>query len=968
MSQVGISPPRPDGITTALEFVAGLRRLRLWSGLTYRQIAARAHALGSTLPASTFASVLGRSSLPRREVVAIFGQVCGLDESSVGRWVQVRDAVAGGLLDVPPGREGRTHLPVGHGPTTQGPAVSGPTAPGSAENRSAQNRSADDRSVGNGPAAETPGPTRPTGSGPDGPTEPALHGATGPGSTAPVGPGDDWVVPAMLPPDIPDFTGRLSPVSALRELLTDSDSGQRTALTVGAISGMGGAGKTTLAVHVGQQVRNEFPDGQLYVNLRGAEAAPLDPAEVLARFLRAVGVPGRAVPADPVERTELYRTRLAGRRVLVLLDNAASVEQVRPLLPGTASCAVLVTSRTPLTSLPSGLRVDLAVLTDDEAVAMLARIIGPGRVAGEPAQATGIARLCGHLPLAVRIAGGRLAGRPGWPIARLAALLGDERRRLDRLATGDLAVRASIGLSYHGLDEQSRRLFRRLSLFDAPDFPSWMAALLVGCSVDEVTDQLEALVDAQLLTIAGPDPAGQLRYRFHDLVRLFGRREAETHRLTDRPGDVLLRGLGGWLAVAEEMASGVPGPCYAPIHGALPRPGVDWSELYALRADPTRWFEAERAVLLALIRQACRLDLDEAAFGLAGCLEKYFDVRGMYADWAATNTEVMTLCRERGNLLGEAVMLRGLIDVSTWAMEGQDGAAATAVLHREASRLLEMFTRLGHRAGMSDASVLHAWARAAMGDQVGAVESARLALRWAEDSAHPGGQVRAHLALAMAHAERRDFGTGVRHLSGALRQARALGNPRCEATVLQFVGIGQRELGEYQASQQALDRSLAICRTHRDTYTEALTLLALARLYLVRGDRRARSAAEASLAIGRRHSMRHHVAEALGLRGEIELVEGRPARAVAHLEESVAIWRTRGWLSFQAAALTNLGRAHLGTDASAARSALTEARDIFRDLGDDARVGELSALLDVAAVHGATVGAAVRDAATTSAA
>ncbi|MEO3742598.1 tetratricopeptide repeat protein [Plantactinospora sp. B5E13] len=928
MSEVGISPPQPDGITTAIEFVAGLRRLRLWSGLTYRQIAVGADRLGTALPASTFASVLSRSSLPRREVVAIFARVCGLDESSVARWVEVRDDVAGRELA---GIGGAAPAPTGGEPTTTGPSGGGPPATGPVAGASAPTPDLG----GAGPAGGDPG---------------GLGRAGGLGG--PTGPGDDWAVPAMLPADIPDFTGRRSMVTALRELLAGPDHGQRTALTVGAIAGMGGVGKTTLAVHVGHQVRDGFPDGQLYVNLRGAEAAPLDPAEVLARFLRAVGVPGRAVPADPVERAELYRSRLAGRRVLVLLDNAASVEQVRPLLPGTASCAVLVTSRVPLTSLPAGLRVDLAELTDDEAVAMLARIIGAGRVAGEPAQATGIAGLCGHLPLAVRIAGGRLAGRPGWPIARLASLLGDERRRLDRLATGDLAVRASIGLSYHGLDEPARRLFRRLSLFDVPDFPAWLAALLLARSVDEVTDQLEALVDAQLLTVTGPDLAGQLRYRFHDLVRLFGRREAETHRLTERPADVLLRGFGGWLAVAEEMASGVPGPCYAPIHGALPRPGVDWSELYALRTDPTRWFEAERPALLGLIRQACRLSLDEVAFGLAGCLEKYFDVRGMYVDWAATNTEVMALCRERGNLLGEAVMLRGLIDVSTWTMEDQDGAA-TAVLHRDASRLLEMFTRLNHRAGMSDAAVLDAWARAAMGDQAGAVESAGLALRLAEESAHTGGKVRAHLALAMAHAERRDFDTGVRHLTGALRQARALGNPRCEATVLQFVGIGQRELGDYQASQQALDESLAICRAHRDTYTEALTLLALARLYLVQGDRRARAAAEASLAIGRRHTMRHHVAEALGLLGEIELAEGRPTRAIAHLEESVAIWRTRGWLSFQAAALTNLGRAYLSADAGAARSALTEAREIYLNLGDDARVGELDALLDLAAVQGA---------------
>jgi DNA-binding SARP family transcriptional activator len=764
-------------------------------------------------------------------------------------------------------------------------------------------------------------------------------------------PAKAWSVPSQLPPDIVDFTGREPEVESLCALLAgDSAEGagdpswpaRSTALVVAAIAGMGGIGKTALALHVAHQVAGAYPDGQLYVNLRGAEAVPLDCADVLGRFLRALGVDSRAVPDELEERGELYRSRLAGRKVLVVLDNAASEEQIRLLLPGTAGCAVLITSRLRLTGVESARWVDLDVFTPSHAIQLLARIADPERVAAQQADAGEIARLCGCLPLAVRIAGARLTARPNWSLANLARMLSDERQRLDGLTAGDLEVRASLALSFQGLDEESQRLYRLLGLFDTPDFPSWLAAAVLDSSLKDAVTQLEALVDAQLLSITGTDPAGQTRYRFHDLVRIYARERAGLDEDADAQAAAVARGLGAWLAIAEKMADLVPGPCYASIHGTAPRAWVDGVE--EIFGEPLVWFDAERAALISAVRQACALGLDELAFDLAGCLEKYFDIRGMYVDWGETNEHVMAACRSAGNMRGEAVMLRGLIEVVTWS-KAQSGDAM-ARFQAAAERLLSMFTQLADDRGMADATVMCSWAFTAKGAYPEAIQAGTRALLLAETSDHLGGRARAHVALAIAYAETRQIGTTIAQLDDALAVTRALGNPRYEATVLQFLGMAHCETGDFDTSQRMLDASLSISRRYRDNYTEVLTMLALARLQLRLGDPLARAAAETSLALGRHYNMGHHVADSLGVLGEIELAEGHHAEAVGYLRESVDMWRTRGWLSFLAAALSSLGDACATVDPPAARAAWTEARDLFTRLGNDFKADKLTRSLD----------------------
>jgi tetratricopeptide (TPR) repeat protein len=749
-------------------------------------------------------------------------------------------------------------------------------------------------------------------------------------------------VPALLPPAVADFVGRRPELRRLRRLLAGEEA-PRVGLTVAGITGMAGVGKTTLALHFAHSIAPAYPDGQLFANLRGAESVPVDSADVLGRFLIALGVHSRAVPADPDERMELYRTLLAGRRVLVVLDNAASEEQVRPLLPGAPTCAVVITSRSRLTGVEGGRWTELTVLAEDDATQLLSGIVDDARIIDSPVHAAMIVRICGGLPLAVRIAGARLSARPGWSAARLVELLRDERCRLDRLKVGDLEVRASLALSYDGLTDPARRLFRQLSQFDVPDFPDWLAAAVLDGPREFAASSLDALVDAHLLTVVGTDPAGQVRYRFHDLVRIFAEERA---RCDDGPAAsalALRRGLGTWLVIAEQMEPRVPGACYAPIRGGALRPPVGWllDELSA--TDPLAWFDAEQGALRSAIRQAAQIGDTELAFDLAQRTEKYFDLRGMYAEWEQTNRMVLAACHEAGNRRGEAVMLRGLIDLTTW-ITTDHGTEAMTRSYTEAVHLLDLFREVGERGGMVDAAVMCSWALTAMGRHDDAISAATEALSWAGDCGHLGGQARAQVALAVAHGECMRLETAAAHLYQALPPARELGNPRYEATVLQFLGIAHREGGQLDLSERFLHESLEICQRYGDTYVEVLSTMALARVYLQRADSQARATATRALSAAREYQMPHHIADSLGILGEVELAAGRPAEAAKYLRESVVIWRTRGWLRFQASALALLGRALFDLDPGAARDSLDEAHRLFIEVGDTVQAEQTAAL------------------------
>ena len=353
--------------------------------------------------------------------------------------------------------------------------------------------------------------------------DPALDApAAAPPGPAPV----EVVVPRQLPADVATFTGREGELARLIGALEAED---RPAPVVCALQGAGGIGKSALAVHAAHRLAGRFPDGQLYVDLHGATdgLSPLAPLEVLGRFLRGLGMEPAAVPTDVEEASAAFRSRVAGRRLLVVLDNARDAAQVRPLLPATPGCAVLVTSRRLLASLDGASHLHLDILPAVDAVELLGRLAGRERVAGEPGPAAEVARWCGWLPLALRISGARLAARPGWPVRALAERLADEQRRLDELDLPDVGVRASFAVSHHELvastdplDRAAAGAFGLLGVLDGADVGVPVVARLLDQPADESERVLERLVDAQLLETPSPG-----RYRLHDLLRLYAREQ-----------------------------------------------------------------------------------------------------------------------------------------------------------------------------------------------------------------------------------------------------------------------------------------------------------------------------------------------------------------------------------------------------------------------------------------------------------
>jgi DNA-binding SARP family transcriptional activator len=514
--------------------------------------------------------------------------------------------------------------------------------------------------------------------------------------------------PAQLPADVADFTGREDQVKHLCDLLAsdgmDADPG---AVRIALVAGSGGLGKTSLAVHAAHRVRGSFPDGQLYVDLLGATPQPLPPADVLARFLRDLGVDGRDIPADDDERAARYRTVLDGHRMLIVLDNARDAAQVRPLLPGTASSAVLITTRNRMPDLASTKLVDLNVLDDDEALTLFTRVVGDERASAEPEATAELLLACAGLPLAIRICAARLNTRSGWTIGAMARRLRDEHRRLDEMRAGDMAVRASFQVSFASLPASVQPdgiapadAFRMLGLWQGPSISSAAAAALFGTPEYQAEDVLETLVDVHLLESTSSD-----RYKFHDLLRVYSSERAAAD-LSGPARDAAVGRLLRWYMRTSDAAGTavVPHRYNIPLEpvGDDPPPlsftGVD---------DALSWYDSERVNLVAVTRQASSAGLHEVAWRLPAPLFRIFEARGNWADLVTTHRVALDSARRIGNRQGEAWVLVNLgealgiigdsegIGCLEQALAISREAGDRSAESRAANNLAEVYTRLG---------------------------------------------------------------------------------------------------------------------------------------------------------------------------------------------------------------------------------------------------------------------------------
>jgi tetratricopeptide (TPR) repeat protein/transcriptional regulator with XRE-family HTH domain len=754
--------------------------------------------------------------------------------------------------------------------------------------------------------------------------------------------------PHQLPPDVADFVGRAELVAQLRGWLArwpDAvvEKANGSAVAVCAVSGKAGIGKSALAVHVAQRLAADFPDGQLYASLRGAGVggvAPLEPAEILGRFLRALGVDGGAVPADMQERAALYRSRLAGRQVLVVLDDAAGEAQVRPLLPGSPGCAVLLTSRARLAGLDGARLVQLDVLDADQAMELLARVAGPERVAAEPEAATAILAACGRLPLAVRIAGARLAVRPHWPLGRMAGLLADERGRLDALAHGDLEVRASLSLSYQELGQAQRRLFRRLGLLEAPDVAAWVAGALLDRPVAEAEALLEELVEAQLVDVATWDATRRARYRLHDLVRLFARERVQAEEPVGRRRAALQRAAEGWLALAEQADRRLP---VGPLLGDRDaRSGWRLGQAVAdeLLADPLAWLEAEQTALLSAVGQTSATDpasvpvgaatrLADLAWRLAAAVTGFFWLCGCRDDYRRACDLALRGAQRAGIGRGAAWMLAALAWVAVDRMRLEEALA----LAEQARRL---HREVGDRRGEAYALLKIGHAHECRGRFDLAVSQLEHAGELYDQLGDDHGRAWVWHTLGRVHHQQGRLTEAATDLRQALTTSRRAADRRTEAMALQELGLVHHSLGRPGQATALLLQSLQLCRESGDRLGEGFALQDLGAVRLRQGAcEEAAATFEQALDIFRRLGARRTEATVLRSLGELHHAKGRLRQAGACLDAAVVIQRELGLLPRLARTLASLAKVQAATsDHEAARRSRREARGLLEGLGE----------------------------------
>ena len=662
-----------------------------------------------------------------------------------------------------------------------------------------------------------------------------------------------------LPRDIASFTGRQQ---ELQELVTATAGAAQPGgvVSIHAIGGMAGIGKTAFAVHAAHTLADRFPGGQIFLPLHGHTPGqqPVDPFDALASLLLTAGVPAGQVPPGLEARMALWRDRLAERQLLLVLDDAASSEQVLPLLPGAGGSLVLVTSRRHLSALDDATAVSLDTLPAEEAAALLVRLAGRGGLRPDDPAVAELTRLCGYLPLAIGMVARQLHHHPAWSVARRAAELASARDRLELMATENLSVAAAFDLSYADLTEDQQRLFRRLGLHPGTDIDGYAAAALDGTGLSAASQGLEALYDQYL--IAEPTEG---RYRMHDLIREHARaladrvdsgsdREQATERLLDYYQHTAAR--------ADALITRQTQPRPAAADGAVPAVLPDLAD----REQALAWARAERANVLACLDHATATGQHARVTALTAGLTGLLRRDGPWADAITRHTAAVQAARHLNDRLGEANALNDLGDVRR--LTGDYPAAA-----QDDEQALGIYRDLGDRLGQANALRALAMERRMTGEYPAAAQALERALRISLDLGDRQGQALALIFLGDVRRLTGEYPAAAQALEQALAIYRDLGERGSEAEALNERGTLHRVSGDLAQAQRCHQQALELARAIASSWDEAHALAGLGRCALAAGHA---TQAEILLRQALEIFQRIGSAEAPGLLAELDALAG----------------------------------------------------------------------------------------------
>ncbi|MEQ4301031.1 BTAD domain-containing putative transcriptional regulator [Plantactinospora sp. B6F1] len=638
--------------------------------------------------------------------------------------------------------------------------------------------------------------------------------------------------PRQLPADIATFAGRTEQLRALDALLGASGGDRPEAVVIAVLTGAPGVGKTSLAVHWAHRVAERFPDGQLYVNLRGFDpgGVVVSPYDAVRGFLDALGLSPQQIPANPDAQAALYRSLLAERRMLMVLDNARSAEQVRPLLPGAPGCLAVVTSRNQLAGLVAADGADLLTVdlpSPAEARRMLVDRLGDERAAREPAAVDDIIAGCDRLPLALAIVAARAASHPGFPLAAVAAELHTARGGLDPFAGDDPAtdVRAVFSWSYGALPAPAARVFRLLGLHFGADIAESAAASLAALPVEQVRPLLKVLTKAHLLTERVPG-----RYAFHDLLRAYAAELVDSVDPAVDRSAALLRLLGCYLHSAHTAAL-LLDPAREPI-GLPPLPPGVTVERFTDGPQAVAWFTAEHRALLAAIRWIADHGLDDQAVPMAWVLTDFFHRQGHWTDWVTGQQVALDAARRLGDRAGQGWAHRVLGHAYVLLGRPQDALC-------QFEHALEQYRALADHVGQGTSHLGLGGLLEQDGRYREALHQCQRALIHFSQANDRIGRARALNAVGWCHALLGDHQQALTHCRAALAIQRALGDRRGMATSLDSIGYLHHQFGEHAAAVDCYQEAVELFREEGDRYYEADVLHHLGDTHLARGDRTA---------------------------------------------------------------------------------------------------------------------------------